>query len=84
MTPWCSMKKLSVVKYYPYRTGYVHGVQIPREIMRGLEEQLCKESQVGIDNHVCFSIIDTAYKPFAVMFHDFTCVIGENVEERKW
>jgi len=67
---------MKVIKYYPYRTGIVRGTEIPRELMRSLEEALYKEIKVKhFDNHVCFSVIDERHKPFAVMFHDLVCII---------
>ena len=73
------------IKHYPYRTGTVRGITLPREVMRSLERSLY--DQMGLKyfaNHVCFSFVDERGNPGAVMFSDLTCVIGETVEERKW
>lgn len=77
-------EKLKVIKYYPYRSGFVRGATFPRETMRSLEEHLFQQIGQRPDNHTCFLVEDMYYNPVAVMFHDLQCVIGAAVEERKW
>lgn len=78
------MENVRVMKYYPYRTGFVRGATFRRATMRPLEEHLFKEAGVRIDNHTCFLVKDLYHQPVAVMFHDLQCIIGKEVEERRW
>jgi len=73
------------IKHYPYRTGMVRGITLPREFTRSLERSLY--DQMGLKyfaNHVCFSFVDERGNPGAVMFHDLVCIVGKDVDERKW
>ena len=82
MGEWEGMK---VTKHYPYRTGMVRGIELPRELMRAVERSLY--DQMGykdFDNHVCFSFADEHGNPGAIMFHDLICIVGKDVDERKW
>jgi hypothetical protein len=75
---------MKIIKHYPYRTGFVHGISFPRETMRDLEVELNQLAGKQIDNHVCFSLTDEYGNPHAVMFHDLVCIVGKEVEERRW
>jgi len=52
--------------------------------MRDLEVELNQLAGKQIDNHVCFSFTDEYGNPHAVMFHDLVCIVGKEVEERRW
>lgn len=76
---------MKVIKHYPYRTGMVRGIELPRELMRAVERLLY--DQMGykdFDNHTCFSFTDEHGNLGAIMFHDLICIIGKDVEERRW
>jgi hypothetical protein len=75
---------MKIIRHYPYRTGSVHGISFPRETMRDLEVELNQLAGKQIDNHVCFSIVDERGNLCAVMFHDLVCIVGKEVEERRW
>lgn len=75
---------LRVLRYYPYRTGFVRGATFPREQMKSLEEYLFAKDSRRPDNHTCFLVEDLHYHIIGVMFSDLSCVIGDSVEERKW
>ena len=48
---------MKVLKYYPYRTGIVRGIEVLRELTRPLEEKLHELNGTQIDNHVCLDIL---------------------------
>ena len=74
------------IKYYPYRTGFVRGIGIDREKTKALEDQLYADLNItSKSNHACFDCIDeNTNEKCAVIFSDFSCVIGEKVEKRNW
>jgi hypothetical protein len=82
--------RIRLVKYYPYRTAHVRDdiVRLPREHTRSFEEALAKLAGLPHpDNQTCYVIEDTTgfdVKTVAVMFTDFTCVIGKRVDEGGW
>lgn len=73
-----------VIKYYPYRTGIVRGLDISRDLVKPLEESLFKEIGQEADNHTCFAVMGEHGTMGAVMFTDTVCVFGNRVEERRW
>ena len=76
---------MKVIKYYPYRTGIVRGIELPRELTRAVERELYDQTGLkDFDNHVCFSFADEHGKPGAIMFHDLICIVGKSVEDKRW
>lgn len=80
------MFDVRVVKHYPYRAAMVRErlAVIPRELVRDFEEHLATKSGVRPDNHTCYTLTDMYDQTFSVMFHDFVCIFGKSVEERRW
>lgn len=73
-----------IVKYSRYRTGWVYGAWLPRELFTSLEDKLHKMNKTDKDNHVCFEIMDTNRHKVAIMFTDMSCVVGTSIEDRRW
>jgi hypothetical protein len=79
---------MKILEYYPYRTALVRGnvKELPRELMKPVEEQLCKMQGVPIDNHTCYLLefnSPNGPKIVAIRFHDFVCKIGDCIERVK-
>lgn len=77
---------VKVVRYYPYRKGFVRGtgIAIPREFAKPLEDLLHQLNGSKIDNHVCFEIVDDRGENRAIMFTDHECITGEYVKDGSW
>jgi hypothetical protein len=77
---------MKILEYHPYRTALVRGnvIELPRELMRPVEEMLCKQQNVTVDNHTCYLLeFDTpsGARRFAIRFHDCECKIGDYIEK---
>jgi len=88
----CYEPKVKVLKFYPYRKGFVRGnsvIQFPIEPMRNFQKMLAQIAGVDCDNHTCFLVEmeDAAIsdkKVVAFMFFDLVMYMGDRVEEKSW
>ena len=74
------------VEQFSYRTATVgeHFLQLPRELLNGLEEALAKKAGKSVDNHTVYSLKwkglheETTY----IKFTDGVAIFGRSIEKR--
>ena len=82
--------EIKILKYYPYRTGFVRGDSVlvfPIEPMRNFQKMLAQMAGVQCDNHTCFlTEMETTgeKKIVAFMFSDLIMYMSNQVEEKSW
>lgn len=76
--------KTNLTKWWPHRTGFMASYDIkatiPRKFLRDLEEDLARQSPLGItDNHTCAEWRDITGRTVAAYFHDDRVYIGTKI-----
>lgn len=71
------------VKQYPYRTASIRDVflTLPREDLKGLEEQLADVAGTHTDNHTVYEIAQNGSTTY-LKFTDFSVYFGHAVEPK--